>query len=285
MDFGVSTCVFGEESLSQTHLDHLLAAGFTQIELFANRPHLDYHDRSRVKELAAWFESNHAEAPSLHLPFFEGTREHGIRHISALEETDRARDRAIDEVKRALEFVDRVEIAHVVVHLGIPNQSFNPIQFEHAYSLIQTISGFAGVRILIETITNEMSALDRIREFLTVVDRPDVGICYDSGHGGLPGARPEPAGVAAIHLNDRGPDGDAHLWPFDGTLNWAEFAAELVRSNCQGPMLFEGAGPDIGRAAGISERIESLIDEARSGPETFARKYALTTHDDGHDLH
>jgi sugar phosphate isomerase/epimerase len=285
MDIGVSTCVFGEASLSPTHLDQLLTAGYTQIELYANRPHLDYHNRTRVKELSAWFESNITDTPSLHLPFFEGTRKHGVRHISALEGSDRARVCAIDEVKRALEFVDRVDISHVVVHLGIPDQIFSPVQFEYAYSLIQAISEFAGVRILIENITNEVSTLDRIREFLTAIDRPDVGICYDSGHGGLQGGRSDLTGVSAIHLNDFRPDGDTHLWPFEGTLNWPGLAAELVRSNFEGPMLCEGLNPDIGQAAGISERIQSLVDEARSGPKAFARKYALTTYDDGHHLH
>ena len=85
--------------------------------------------------------------------------------------------------------------------------------------------------------------MERLREFLTLAQLPDIRICYDTGHGVLQGPLPRLAGVGAIHLSDNNGDSDDHLWPFEGKLNWPEFVTELVRSGFEGPMVFEPSSP------------------------------------------
>ena len=286
MDFGISTYCLGNEEISPDLLDRLRDAGFTQIEMFANRPHWDYHDRSLGKNLARWFQANDVAPPFLHLPFFEQKGRGDVRWISTLSDNERDRERAIDEIKRALEFTDLQPVAHVVAHLGSPKQRFSPLQFEHAYSLMRHISEFAGVDILIENIGNEISTVERLREFLTLAQLPDIRICYDTGHGVLQGPLPRLAGVGAIHLSDNNGDYDDHLWPFEGKLNWPEFVTELVRSGFEGPMVFEPSSlPDLEPSQAAARRLEDLIAEARSSSIEFAEKYGMESKDDDNDLH
>ncbi len=286
MSFGISTRALGDEEISPALLDRLRKAGFSHVELFANRPHWDYHNRGLGKTIARWFQANAVDLPFLHLPFFEQKGPGDVRWISALTDNERAREQAIDEIKRALEFTDLQPVAHVVVHLGSPNRKFSPLQFEHAYSLMRHISEFAGVDILIENIGNEISTVERLREFLTVTQLPEIRICYDTGHGGLQGPLPRLDGVAAIHLNDNNGHSDDHLWPFEGEFNWPEFVIELVRSGFEGPMVLEASSPaDLRRGQESARRLEDLIAEARVSSIEFARKYGLDSVDDDNDLH
>jgi sugar phosphate isomerase/epimerase len=262
MNYGISTSAFVDEPLTPSLLDRLLRGGFTQIELFANRPHFD-----------------------LHLPFFEETRPGQGRPLSAVAHSERDRSRSIDEIKRALELTDRIHLSHVVTHLGVPQQAFTPILFEHAYTLIRTISEFADVCISVENIPNDISSPERIREFLTLAQRPDVGICYDSGHGSLQGSALNLDKVTAIHLNDNGNAADDHLWPFAGTLNWPEFIAELARVEFRGPIVFEVDDTHIERGCEVSERLEALLAKARSAPAEFRQQHSLKADTDEDDLH
>lgn len=286
MDFGISTYSFRKKEVRPPLLDRFTSAGFSKLELFANRPHLNYHNRQLQKEIAAWFQSNAVESPSLHLPFFEEIGREKVRWISPLAPDERDRRAAIDEIKRALELTDRLTVSYVVVHFGVPHQTFHPLNFDHAYALIRSISEFAGVDILVENIPNEISTLDRIREFLDVTQLADIRICYDSGHGRLQGSLPRLDGVAAIHLNDNlGDQEDDHSWPFEGTLNWPEFVEEIVRSDYQGPMVFEVSDGDPEHGARASDRIEGLLAEARASLEEFRTKYKLARRTDDPDLH
>ena len=285
MDFGISTYAFGNEEISPRLLDHLLRDGFRRIELFANRPHWNYHDRGLTKELARWFQANDVEPPFLHLPFFEQKGKGDVRPISALANSERDRKHAIDEVKRALEFTDLQSVDHVVVHLGVPRQQFTPLLFEHAYALMRHISEFAGVNIVIENIPNEISTMERMTEFLNVSQLPEIRICYDTGHGRLQGPLPQLDGVAQTHLSDNNGSLDDHLWPFEGQLNWPEFVRELVRSGFTGSMVFEALNPDFDRSREAQSRLEELIDEASRSDKEFARKYRLDLNNDDNDLH
>ena len=281
--YGISTFAFENRELDIHLLRKIFAAGYRHIELVANRPHLDYHNRSLQKEVANWFLSNELPPPSLHLPFEERLGPKRVLPISALAPEERRRNAAIDEIKRALEISDRMSLAGVVLHLGVPGQGFGPVDFDHAYTVVEAIRAFAGVDVLIENIPNDISTLERIREFIDVARLRDVHICYDSGHGHLEGPLGQLDRVAAIHIHDNHGELDDHLWPFDGTLNWARFVEELVMSDYHGPMIFEVSDERIERGWKTVERLEDLLGQARSSPDEFRMKHDLRS--DNSDLH
>src|SRR5262249_21265027 len=156
-------------------------AGYERLELFCNRPHLDFHNRTLIRSIGAWFRENALPPPSIHLPFVENIGPKQKLWISPLDPERRHREWAMDEIKRSLELADVVPTSYVVMHLGNPNDSFSPVLFDYAYAAIAQIRAFAGVRIMIENIPNEISTIERIAEFKRVAEVPDVGICYDTG--------------------------------------------------------------------------------------------------------
>ena len=67
MDYGLSTYLFVNERLSSHILDHILATGLQQIEIFAARQHLDYHEVNPVRDVAQWFRDHDLQLEGQHI--------------------------------------------------------------------------------------------------------------------------------------------------------------------------------------------------------------------------
>jgi sugar phosphate isomerase/epimerase len=259
MDIGISTRCFGTAPLTLDLLQRLYRAEFTQIELHATLPGLDYHKRSVLRDIARWFRENELPAPSLHLPF-----EKDILSGDQFE-----RQAARDEFKRCLELNDSLPLRFVVLHLGAPGQEFNPVFFEHAYAAVATIQSFSGVRVLLETLRNGVATFARIDEFRQAAQLPNLGICYDTGHGEFEGP------CDAIHLNDNTAQDDSHLWPFEGDRDWPRLVERLVLAAYTGPMTLEVADDKLEKAGSCRSRLKDLMDEAADSIEEFRLRHKL----------
>lgn len=262
MDFGISTSCFGTTALTPDLLERLRRAEFRSIELHGVLPGFDYHKRSVARTLARWFADVELPSPSLHLPV-----DRPGENILSSRPTER--QRALDEMKRCLELCDLMSLRFVVLHVGEPGQKFNPVVFEHTYAAIAIIQSFAGVRVLLETLLNDIATFDRIQEFGNAAQIPNIGICYDTGHGEMNG-QPD-----AIHLNDSKGGGDDHLWPFEGTRNWPALVERIVLSKFEGPLILEAHDDRLDKASESRSRLRDLFDEARNSLEEFRLKYNL----------
>src|SRR5437867_3998040 len=183
MDFGISTRCLRSRAVTIDLLERLRRVESTRIELYANRPLFDFHDRPFLRSVARWFQENALASPSLHLPFEEDLGHGPKRPISLTHPERRNRENAMDETKRCLELAERIPIDYAVLHLGGPGEHFEPAKFDLAYAAIAGIQAFSGVRVFLENIPNEIATLDRLLEFKTVAELPDVGIRYDTGPG------------------------------------------------------------------------------------------------------
>lgn len=274
MEFGISTQFYRRSRVTVDLLEALRRGGYNRIELFCNRPHLDYRDRNLLRGLARWFEETELPPPSIHLPFLEDEgRER--RWITPLDPERRYREAAIDEMKRCLEFADRIHPEYVVMHLGNPGDAFNPVVFEYAYAAIFQIRQFSGVKVMIENIPNEISTVHRIQEFLNVSQLTDIGICYDSGHGHLQGLTGNLDFVTTTHIHDNNGDRDDHLWPFEGKIEWPAVVEKLVLAKYAGNFVFEARGDDLSKGDEVRSRLEELWDEAHDSIEEFRLKHKL----------
>jgi sugar phosphate isomerase/epimerase len=275
MQFGISTQIHRSQPVTVDLLESVRKAGFEQFELFCNRPHLDFHNRSLMRSIARWFEESALPAPSLHLPFMENTGPKQRIWISVLEPERRYREAAMDEIKRSLEFADHLPLAYVVMHLGNPGETFTPVAFEYAYAAVSQIRALSGVEVMIENIPNEISTIERIEEFKRVSQVVDLGICYDTGHGHLQGIRSGFESIRTTHVHDNNGEKDDHLWPFEGTLDWPALVEKLVLANYQGPLVFEARGGDLSRGSEARSRLQGLWDEAENSIEEYRLKYSL----------
>ena len=275
MEFGISTQIFRRQLVTVDLLEKIRKGGYNRIELFCNRPHLDFHNRSLVRSIGNWFQENALTAPSIHLPFVENIRPGQKMWISALNPVRRDREFAMDEIKRSLELAERVAPSYVVLHLGNPGDEFTPVAFDHAYAAIMQIRTLAPVQIMVENIPNEISTIDRIMDFKTLAQVSDIGICYDTGHGHLQGITSGFEHIHATHIHDNHGEKDEHLWPFEGTLDWPALIEKLIVANYQGPFLFETRGEDLTKGDDARSRFQDLWDEAHSSLEEFRLKHKL----------
>jgi len=274
MQFGISTQFYRKQRVTVDLLEALRKHGYIRIELFCNRPHLDFHDRRLLKNIALWFEENALPAPSIHLPFLE---DNGIerRWISAVDPERRHREAAIDELKRCLEITDRIRPEYVVMHLGNPGELFTPAAFEFAYAAIFQIQQFAGVKTMLENIPNEISTIDRIQEFKRVSEVQDVGICYDTGHGHLQQWTGDLAFVSTTHIHDNHGIRDEHLWPFEGEIDWPAFIEKLVLAEYKGNLIFEARGDQLEKGEEIQSRLRDMWEQAVDSIDEFRLRYKL----------
>jgi sugar phosphate isomerase/epimerase len=273
MQFGISTQIYRGQAVTVDLLESIRKAGYDRIELFGNRPHLDFHNRSLLRAIGRWFEENALPSPSVHLPFVENVGPAQRIWISVLEPERRHREAALDQIKRCLELSDYVPIDYVVMHLGNPKETFTPMAFEHAYAAIAQIRAFAGVEVLVENIPNEISTLERIEEFKRVSQVPDIGICYDTGHAHIQGIDGTLENIRTTHVHDNDGAKDEHLWPFEGTLDWPALIEKLVLANYKGPFMFEARGEDLSKGNDVRSRLQELWYEANNSIEEYRLKY------------
>jgi len=282
-NFGISTRGWFQQPLGPRVLESIHAAGFRRIELFANRPHMDFGDRGLQKTIAAWFSGADVDAPALHLPVWEPTGRTTIRWISPLSAEPIERQESLDQIKRALELTDRVGCAYALVHLGIPGQDFNPVLWERAYALVRTIQEHSGIRVLLETLDNAIATPERLREFIATTRLDHTAVCYDIGHRRPGEDWPDLDGIELVHLDDNDGDSDAHQLPFDGSIRWPEFVSHVVENGYNGSWVLEAHTDDAGAGATAASRLDDMMSEARDSIEEFRNRHGIAAPRDRRD--
>ena len=255
MKYGLSTRPFASERLSSRLLDRILEAGFSEIEVFASRDHLDYHDPNHARDLGQWFSDFNVQLHSLHAPLSSesGMGRRGGFMISVAYRERRLRIDSMDEIKRALEVAERAPFRYLVLHLGLEGEDYELDKFDAAFTSIEHLRIFAkerGVRVLLENTVSELGNPARLMEFLSYTRLDDVGVCFDAGHahltgGALEGLRTLKDRMVTAHLHDNHGEKDEHLMPMDGGeqpaakgsargapsgIDWPALTTEMLRS-------------------------------------------------------
>jgi sugar phosphate isomerase/epimerase len=223
MQYGLSTRLFAAERLSSRLLNRILEAGFPQIEVFASRDHLDYHDPNHARDMGQWFSDFNVQLHSLHAPVCSepGFGRRGGFMISVAYRERRLRIDSMDEIKRALEVAERAPFRYLVLHLGLEGEEYGLDKFDSAFTSIEHLRIFAkerGARLLLENTVSELGNPARLMEFLNYTRLDDVGICFDAGHAHLTGGALEGFGtlkdrMVTAHLHDNRGEKDEHLLP------------------------------------------------------------------------
>jgi sugar phosphate isomerase/epimerase len=246
MQKSISTHVFLRQRLHPGHLDAMLQGGAESIEIFAARPHLDYTDRGAVKEIATWFRANPVKA-TMHQPLFtdaEWSRQ-TTPTVNLIHVEKSHRINAMDEVKRAMEVAEQINVESMTIHLGNNGDTWSPRELEHSLTAIEHLKAFAhplGIKLHIENLQNDVATPVNILEILRVGHFDSVGVCMDVGHANLSYEGVESAletfGTRIkqfnLHDNHSAKDGigkDEHLWPLakpePGSVDWAGLAKKL----------------------------------------------------------
>jgi sugar phosphate isomerase/epimerase len=158
-----------------------------------------------------------------------------------------ARIEAMDEIKRAIELAEHIPFRFLIQHIGLPNEEFSESKFEAAMTSIEHLRAFAkplGVRLLLENIPNELSAPERLVEFIRISHFDDVGVCFDTGHAHmtsdvLSAFETVKNHIQSTHIHDNNKDKDSHLWPGEGSIDWKQTMESLAQAPQKPPLLLE----------------------------------------------
>lgn len=252
MEFGLSTYFFLDQRLSPHILDQILGAGIRQIEIFADRAHLDYYDSRHVRDIAQWFTDRGVGLHAVHAPEFAdiGRSRSGRLAVSLANTERRMRIDSMDEIKRVIEIAEYTPFSGLVVHLGRPDDPYDMHHFDAAFTSIEHLNIFAkerGAQIFIENTADALGAPERLADFIQRT-RLDVRVCFDIGHAHLSGGvAPAIAAlkphIAMCHLHDNRGEADSHLMPFEGNIEWEPALRAIRDLDVSVPALLEPRHP------------------------------------------
>ncbi|MDR3738776.1 MAG: sugar phosphate isomerase/epimerase [Terracidiphilus sp.] len=266
----LSTHVFLTQRLHPGLLEAAARSGAHGVELFAARQHFDYTSREHVSELASWFASNPLQPFSMHAPLFPDREmgRAGAPAVNVLHPEKSRRIDAMDEIKRALEAAERIPFRNLVLHLGERDDTWSPRTIEYALTALEHLGAFAhplGVRLLIENLLSEATTPDHLMLILELGHLDSVRVCLDLGHAHIaPGVNDSIVAlgsrIASLHVHDNHGVKDEHLFPGEGTIDWAS-AAEALRSLPEAPAaVLELAKIDGDLPADFPERVNQAFD-------------------------
>lgn len=281
---GISTGCFYNTSIFE-RLEDICHGGFLMVEVCSSPRHLDYHDRRAVERAAGRIRELGMEAYSFHAPFDPQI------DITALEE-DR-RNHARDEILEAAEAAAALEVRHFVIHPG-PEEERSRAgdqrirRLENAAGVLDQVATRCrrlGIGFVIENMLPHLmfGNTSDMLWIMGAIEEIDVGTCLDTGHAHLTGdiyrVMYKLSGhLQMIHLNDNRGDGDDHLPPGQGRIDWNRLLSKLAETGFKGGMILElsGAGDrtpadilaDARRARRLVRDISRRLD--LSSPPTVA---------------
>ena len=279
MRYGISTHLYHEARLSRDHLLEIGSYGFDQVEVFAARPHFDYHDAKAIGELGRWLGEAGLTLHSIHGPIVEdivGGRWIGALSLAAADAD--AREHALRETAAAIDIARQIATKFLVLHLGVPDDMAPPgganlrdaalESLEHIVALAEPV----GLQVAVELIRNDLSRAAALVEIVEDdLELPNVGICLDFGHAALEGdvvdAVETVAGLlVTTHVHDNRGRSDDHLVPFEGTIHWPSVLTSLQKVGYEGTLMFELVGTSeaaavLERTRAVRERFDEILGD------------------------
>ena len=266
----LSTHVFLNHRLHPGLLEFAERSGAQGVEIFAARQHFDYTSREHVMELGEWFQSEALQAFSLHAPMFPDREmgRAGAPGVNMLHPEKSRRIDAMDEIKRALESAEHIPFKNLVVHLGEKADEWSPRSIEYAHTALEHLGAYArplDVRVLVENLLSEATTPDHLNLILEMGHLDSVGVCLDLGHAHMTvGVREAIQSLASrivsVHTHDNHGLKDEHLWPGDGSIDWAATATALKELSAPPAIVLEIGStfgePTPATRARISEAFE-----------------------------
>ncbi len=277
----LSTHLFLNQRLHQGLLDLASRSGAQAVEIFAARQHFDYTSREHVDDLADWFRSNPLEPFSMHAPLFPDREmgRAGAPAVNLLHPEKSRRINAMDEIKRALETAEYIPFKNLVVHLGEKDDGWSPRTIEYALTALEHLGAFAhplGVHLLVENLNTEPTTPEHLITILEIGHLTNVGVCLDLGHAHITVGVAEAFAtlnprIASVHVHDNHAVKDEHLWPGDGTIDWAAVSASLAALPAATPGILEVACDRDEPAESVTRKAEAgfrKLAEWQSAPST-----------------
>ncbi|MBV9762196.1 MAG: sugar phosphate isomerase/epimerase [Acidobacteriaceae bacterium] len=249
MELVLSTHLFVRHRLTTVWLERVMDAGFSSVEIFCARQHIDYADRGQIAEFGHWFRDSPLRMHALHSPMYSDDvwGRSGPQAVNNITHSAKAKRIAVvDEIKRAIEIAEYVPFRYLIQHIGVAGDEFDQRKFDAAYLSLEEIRVFAsqrGVEVLLENTPNDLSSAKRLNEFLAQTHL-NLNYCFDIGHAHMgQGIEPEfelmKDRIRSTHLHDNDGREDLHLFPGEGSIDWRKAMRLLHSQSSRYPLLLE----------------------------------------------
>ncbi len=251
--FRVGVSILSDESLVR----RVSALGIPCVEL-GDFPPLE----GRISSLAEALRSSRVKAASFHAPY-------GVSFDIGDFDPEKRRS-ALGQHKKHLEYCASLGSEYYVIHPGFDNYLFSqggtwddakkvatfPREestigrlWETNVSSLAELADFAvgvGVKIALETAPPNIMTPEETLRVVRMADRKNLGVCLDSGHVNV-GGTIKPADAIreighllwTLHLHDNNGDGDFHLVPGRGNIDWKSVAKALQDVSYDGVLNLE----------------------------------------------
>ncbi len=266
---GLSTGCFYRTSIFDC-LEPIRNSGFGLVEVCSYPAHLDYHDHDRVRAAAQRIHDLGLEAFSFHAPFADDI------DITAMDQGQR--DRSRDELLRAADAAAILDVRHFVIHPG-PEKSGLPdherfARMHNAARVLDEVTRHCqqrGVALVLENMLPHLFS-GHVRVLLWILGAMEsvgIGICLDTGHAHLAGdlrtvTHKLSGHLRMVHASDNRGQGDDHLPPGDGHIDWQAFLQQLFQSRFSGTIMLEIAGTEHSEQREVLEGAQRARRHLRS---------------------
>jgi len=247
----MSTTIFRARGFKPAqHLPMCAAAGFYHIELccYADTADFDWENAATVAELKRIADDCGVAILSIHPP--------DRANLAAPD--PKAREVQKDVLRRFLELAERLGAGSPSFHVGygLPTDHTRATAIARQTAALDELAEYAApspVALCVETLSGRPSDLPNRAVIELALERSAAayGVVLDTGHPNLAGDLYELAAYAGrrllnLHLNDNHGQGDPHLIPGQGNIDWARLLQSLRENDYQGPLMLEVCpGPEL----------------------------------------
>jgi sugar phosphate isomerase/epimerase len=242
---GLSTGCFFETPIFDA-LETIRNGGFSTIEICSYPAHLDVRDEDQVRRAGRMIQDLGLEPFSFHAPFADDI------DITALDEG--RQKYSLQTILQAARAAAVIEVQHFVIHPGPEEEGRPPAQdhlrrLENAANALTEVARFCsdhGMTLILENMLPHL-LFGRTSDLLWImgaIEAPNVGICLDTGHANLAGdlytvMHKLSGHLHMIHASDNNGNGDDHLPPGQGGIDWKRFIQRLTGGGFNGGCILE----------------------------------------------
>ena len=180
---------------------------------------------------------------------------HGPFRYPPKDATEDDRAELFGKMAKAIAIAKHLGAKYMAIHPLMPygaNSSENPKEVyeinKRYFKALADVAGKLGVTVCLENMPCRefpLASTASILELIEDINSPHLKFCFDTGHANRIGDSVADAVRAAgknlkiLHVHDNMGDKDSHLVPYEGTIDWGEFAEALYDIGFDGIMNLE----------------------------------------------
>ena len=219
--------------------------GFFSDPLFGNRKEMLTEIAVQARLLGMRFDNSHATIPGSELLWADIPEG----------------ETALENFFRCIDNCHKLQIPMLVVHCSPEYEPNFAVGIKRMERLVEYAQN-RGIQIAYENTSSEEYLVRTLRHFEGC---DAVGYCYDSGHEAFctPGSRFLPQlghRLIYTHFNDNYLDGDHHLLPWDGKIDFDRIVGELRDTDYQGVIAMEVSYDPYARELAPMEFVSKCYD-------------------------